>query len=133
MAVETYQAKADPQIALAVAGTDSPFTIEVRFLGGLTETRKNAFKAAADRWSRVIVGDLPSVMVNGELIDDVLIIAEGADIDGPGKILGQAVDPPAACECGYCRLHSGQGKDDVRFGGSCRDGTAGHAHRCYYP
>jgi hypothetical protein len=90
MAVETYQAKADPQIALEVAGTESPFTIEVRFLGGLTETQKNAFKTAADRWSRVIVGDLPSVIVEGEVIDDVLILAEGAVIDGPGKILGQA-------------------------------------------
>jgi len=90
MAVEIYQAKADPQVALAKAGTASPFTIEVRFLGGLTETQKNAFKMAADRWSRVIVGDLPSVLVDGEVIDDVLILAEGANIDGPGKILGQA-------------------------------------------
>jgi hypothetical protein len=90
MAFETYQAKADSQVALAVAGTVSPFTIEVRFLGGLTEPQKNAFKAAADRWSRVIVGDLPSVLVDGEVIDDVLILAEGANIDGPGRILGQA-------------------------------------------
>jgi hypothetical protein len=88
--VETYYAKADPQIALAVAGTPSPFTIEVRFLGGLTTAQKNAFKAAADRWSRVIVGDLPSVLVDDEVVDDVLILAQGAQIDGPGGILGQA-------------------------------------------
>jgi hypothetical protein len=87
---ETYQAKADPQIAAELAETTSPFTIEVRFLGGLTERQMDAFKSAADRWSHVIVGDLPSVVVNGEVIDDILILAQGAEIDGPGRILGQA-------------------------------------------
>ena len=87
---ETYQAKADPEIALSLAGTTSPFTIEVRFLGGLTQQQMDAFKGAADRWSRMIVGDLPSVLVDGEVIDDVLILAQGAEIDGPGRILGQA-------------------------------------------
>jgi hypothetical protein len=38
----------------------------------------------------VIVGDLPSVMVGGQLIDDLLIEAKGIAIDGPGGILGQA-------------------------------------------
>ena len=87
---ETYVAKADAAIALAVAGTTSPFTIEVRFLGGLTESQKQAFKSAADRWSTMIVGDLPSVMVDGEVVDDVLILAQGKPIDGVGTILGQA-------------------------------------------
>jgi hypothetical protein len=87
---ETYEARANAQVASALAATTSPFTITVRFIGGLTQTQKDAFKAAADRWSRMIVGDLPSVQVDGEVIDDVLILAEGADIDGPGKILGQA-------------------------------------------
>ena len=40
-------------------------------------------------WRR-IVGDLPSVMINGEVIDDVVIDAQGTSIDGPGGILGQA-------------------------------------------
>jgi hypothetical protein len=88
--IEVYLAKADSQVATALAKTTSPFTIEVRFLGGLTQTQKKAFKTAADRWSRVIVGDLPSVRVDGDVIDDVLILAQGVDIDGPGKILGQA-------------------------------------------
>lgn len=87
---ETYHSKADANIALAIAGVQSPFTIEVRFLGGLSETQKNAFKAAADRWSCMIIGDLPSVEVDGEVIDDVLILAQGENIDGPGRILGQA-------------------------------------------
>jgi hypothetical protein len=88
--VETYQAKAHAAAALAAAGVVSPFVIEVRFLGGLTAAQKNAFKAAADRWTRMIIGDLPSVLVDGEVIDDVLILAQGTAIDGPGRILGQA-------------------------------------------
>ena len=67
----------------------SPFTIDVRFLGGLTDRQKDAFKATADRWSQAIVGDLPGVLVSGEIIDDVLILAQGAAIDGPRGILGQ--------------------------------------------
>lgn len=89
-ALETYHAVADEATAKLVANTTSPFTIEVRFGGGLTQRQKKAFKAAADRWTRVIVGDLPSVLVDGELVDDVLILADGADIDGPSGILGQA-------------------------------------------
>lgn len=89
-AYQTYQAKADSRRAKALAATTSPFTIEVRFLGGLTARQRAAFTAAADRWTRVIVGDLPSVLVDGEVIDDVLILAQGTAIDGPGRILGQA-------------------------------------------
>lgn len=86
----TYQARADSTRAKALAATTSPFTIEVRFLGGLSARQRRAFTAAADRWTRVIVGDLPTVRVEGEDIDDLLILAQGVDIDGPGKILGQA-------------------------------------------
>jgi len=88
--IERYVARADARVAAALANETSPFTIEVRFLGGLTDRQKDAFKSAADRWSRMIVGDLPSVVVDGEVIDDVLILAQGQAIDGPGRILGQA-------------------------------------------
>src|SRR4029450_13991170 len=93
-------ARADAVRAREVAGTDSPFTIEVRFLGGLTQTQQAAFAAAADRWATVIVGDLPEVTLNIEAlridgltevtIDDVLIFAKGDTINGVGQILGQA-------------------------------------------
>ena len=80
--------------SLAAAGDAAaavtPYTIEVRFAGGLTQSQKAAFAAAADRWTRVIVGDLPSARVSGEVIDDLVIVAQGANIDGPGKVLGQA-------------------------------------------
>src|SRR5204862_3798465 len=87
---KTYQAVADSRRAKAIAATASPYAIEVRFLGGLNATQQAAFTAAADRWTRIIVGDLPSVLVDGEVIDDVVIRAQGVAIDGPGKILGQA-------------------------------------------
>ncbi len=86
---EVYRAAAPPAVA-AAAGVASPFTIEVKFIGGLTQAQRDAFKAAADRWVRVIIGDLPDVLVEGDVIDDVLILAQGADIDGPNKVLGQA-------------------------------------------
>lgn len=76
--------------ARAKARAASAYKIEVRFLGGLTTAQKNAFKAAADRWTQVIVGDLPSVRVDGEVIDDLLILAQGVPIDGAGRVLGQA-------------------------------------------
>lgn len=88
--IETYIAVADAEVAMALAATESPFKIEVRFLEGLTQAQQDAFKTAADRWTRIIVGDLPAVMVNGEVIDDLLIFAQGSNIDGPGQILGQA-------------------------------------------
>jgi len=87
---DVYRAVADVDRAKALAATTSPFTIEIRFLGGLTANQQSAFTAAADRWTSVIVGDLPAVSVDGEVIDDLLILAQGVAIDGPGKILGQA-------------------------------------------
>jgi hypothetical protein len=86
----TYHARADCQRARALAATASPFTIEVRFIGGLTDSQISAFAKAADRWASVIVGDLPAVEVDGEIIDDLLILAQGTPIDGPGRVLGQA-------------------------------------------
>ena len=62
----------------------------MRFLGGLSKRQKAAFTAAADRWVKAIVGDLPPVRIGDDVIDDILIEAQGRPIDGPGKILGQA-------------------------------------------
>jgi Leishmanolysin len=96
---ENYVARADAARAKAVADTDSPFTIEVWFLGGLSDTQQAAFVAAADRWVRLIVGDLPDAAIpslapEGHPVDDVLIFASGSEIDGPGdgqrNVLGQA-------------------------------------------
>ena len=88
--VEKYVAVGSLKARASAAQIQSAYKIEVRFLGGLTAPQKNAFKKAADRWSKVIVGDVPSVLVSGEVIDDLVIEAQGTAIDGPGGILGQA-------------------------------------------
>jgi hypothetical protein len=90
--VEVYRARGGlqaPALAAAVAAP-SGYTIEVHFLGGLTPKQKAAFQLAANRWTRVIVGDLPDVIIGGETINNLRITAQGTDIDGPGNILGQA-------------------------------------------
>ncbi|MFF3763819.1 leishmanolysin-related zinc metalloendopeptidase [Streptomyces sp. NPDC001922] len=96
----TYKAVAELSRARELAATTSPFTIEVQFVGGLTSGQEQAFVQAADRWARVIVGDLPTVVLGGDVIDDILILAQGVPIDGTGKILGQAgpthLRPPGA-------------------------------------
>ena len=90
-AEEIYVARAERSVAKRLADTENPFTIEVRFLGGLTEHQKQAFKDAADRWAEVIVGDLQDVeLADGTVIDDVRIDAAGVEIDGPGRVLGRA-------------------------------------------
>lgn len=66
------------------------YTIDIHFLGGLTERQKGFFKGAARRWSRVITGDLPDVTVDGRRIDDILIYAKGERKDGTGGTLASA-------------------------------------------
>lgn len=66
------------------------FLIEVEFGGGLTNSQRSVFSAAAERWQQIIIGDLPDVEVGDRVIDDVLILASGKAIDGAGSILGQA-------------------------------------------
>ena len=87
---ESYTAHSSVKAGASARAILSAYKIEVRFLGGLTTAQKNAFKSAADRWTKVIVGDVPSVLADGEMIDDLLILAQGVNIDGPGQILGQA-------------------------------------------
>ena len=68
----------------------SQFQIDVRFLGGLSPNQQAVFAGAAARWSEVITGDLPPARLDGEVIDDLLIEAQGVQIDGTSGILGQA-------------------------------------------
>ena len=90
---ESYHAVADAKRAALLAATESPFTIEVRFLGGLTDTQQAAFTAAADRWTTMIVGDLPPVVADGETIDDVLILAQGRTSTGRAGSSARPVRP----------------------------------------
>ena len=70
----------------------SEFNIEVRFTdNSLTASQQAIFSLAANRWSQVIIGDIPDINVPGfGWIDDVVIDAAAAAIDGAGAIIGQA-------------------------------------------
>jgi len=69
---------------------ETAFSIDLRFLGGLTTAQQDAFDAAARRWAQIILSDLPSVEVNGEVVDNIVIEAQGKPIDGPSNTLGMA-------------------------------------------
>lgn len=66
------------------------FPIQVRFLGGLTLRQQAAFEIAATRWSSIITSNLPRVNLSGEILEGLVIDAQGVQIDGPQNILGQA-------------------------------------------
>lgn len=57
---------------------------------GMNSAQQEIFRNAAARWEQIITGDLPSATYNGVTVDDILIEASGAAIDGTGGILGQA-------------------------------------------
>lgn len=67
----------------------SGFTITLRTTG-LTATQQSIFNQAAARWSQIITGDIPNATYQGIAVDDVLIDASAAPIDGVGRVLGQA-------------------------------------------
>jgi len=74
----------------AQTGVASNFNIQLRFTGGLSASQRSVFELAKARWQEIITGDLPSVVIDGEEIDDLLIEASGESIDGAGRVLGQA-------------------------------------------
>jgi hypothetical protein len=73
-----------------VSGLAGGYNIELRFQGGWTVAMQDVFIAAADRLSALIVGDVPAARVGGRTVDDIVIQAELAAIDGVGGVLGQA-------------------------------------------
>ena len=70
----------------------SEYQIDVVFTdSSLTPSQQAVFQQAADRWSQIILGDVPDVNIPGiGLVDDLSIEATAPAIDGPGGILGQA-------------------------------------------
>jgi leishmanolysin len=90
-------------VQFTATSSASNFTIQLVYLSTPTATQKAAFDAAAQHWSRIVVGDIPDVQVNfpandcnvgepaiNQTVDDVLIYVLVAPIDGVGGILGQA-------------------------------------------
>jgi hypothetical protein len=81
----------------------SPYAISIRYLETPTTREELAVNRAIARWQSVITRDLADIMVNApagscwaeqpalnERIDDILIFVEFIEIDGAGKILGEA-------------------------------------------
>jgi hypothetical protein len=97
------------------------FQIQLVFTTTMSTAQQNAFIAAAAKWQSVIVGDIGATVrvaqgtsICGQppqaadlLIDDILIFAAISNIDGVGKILGQA-GPCAFDQANRVRLGSMQ-------------------------
>ncbi len=106
---------AQSSFVVDVAGSGAGhFRIDLVFATEMTGAQEEAFRDAAELWMSILVEtELPDVPVmNGtvdcfgeyeqsvETIDDLMIVAAAVEIDGPGKVLGQA---------GPCRIR-GQSK-----------------------
>jgi len=87
----------------SAAGEDrGRFNISLKYVVPVTERQEEVFAAAAARWERIIIKDVPSFTGNvpsafdgfppaiDGTVDDILIEVALAPIDGPGGILGQA-------------------------------------------
>lgn len=89
--------------ASGCAGGGAGYAITLCFTSQVSDSQRAVFERSAGRWSEIIREDLPDVA--GEIpaglcsetqpridmtIDDLLIFASVVDIDGAGKILGQA-------------------------------------------
>jgi len=59
-------------------------------MSGFTAAQQQIVQQAADRWEQIIVGDLPNVTYNGQVIDDMMMVISATPIDGGGGVLGQA-------------------------------------------
>lgn len=89
--VQVYGAN-NPAYTLTVTPpTPAPsgFSITLR-VTGMSATQQAVFQQAADRWSQIIVGDLPDAVYNAVAVDDVLIDASAVAMDGPYGTLGSA-------------------------------------------
>lgn len=71
-------------------GTVSTFDIDLTFGAGLSASQQAIFRAAADRWEQIIVGDIPDVIVPGVgAVDDISIDISAAQIDLVGNVLAE--------------------------------------------
>jgi len=70
----------------------SDFDIIIQFPDNtVPENIKSLFLEAANRWSEIIIGDIPDIFVTGYgLVDDIVIDATAPSIDAVGGTLGQA-------------------------------------------
>ena len=95
------------------SGPSSEFDIKLKFakqnydgsirLGPFSDDEKKPIRAAAKRWEKIIIGDLPRAKVGGFLwwgrttVDDILIEVYKKRIDGPSKRLAEARPDKVRC------------------------------------
>ena len=72
------------------SGATGAYNVTLQFKGGWTVALQEVFITAANRISATIIGDVKSVKVGSQQVDDIVISAELKAIDGAGGILGQA-------------------------------------------
>lgn len=70
------------------AGTS--YNVQIDFEGTWTTGLQQAFVDAAEYLSSIILGDLPDAIVDGVVVDDIIITATLEAIDGTGGVLGSA-------------------------------------------
>ena len=90
----------DLQTAKSGNAEKGRYNITLKYIIPPTERQAEVFEAAAARWERIIIKDVPDVsgpipsaftgFPDIDSIDDLVIEVALAPIDGPGKILGQA-------------------------------------------
>ncbi|HET9427824.1 MAG TPA: leishmanolysin-related zinc metalloendopeptidase [Allosphingosinicella sp.] len=84
-----------PAYTSGPSDSSAGYNITIEFKGSWTQQYYDIFKAAADKLTSLIVGEIPDVTVYGtkggpKMVDDILITAELGAIDGLYGVLGQA-------------------------------------------
>lgn len=89
--------------AAAAQAPAGAYSIVVRYVSGASARQQQAVATAVTRWQSAITADLMNIPLSSaakscfetqpainETVDDILIFVEFVDIDGVGKVLGQA-------------------------------------------
>ncbi len=64
--------------------------VELQFVGAWTDTLKSGVIAAADTIGGIVLGDVPDIVADKRIVDDLRIEVTLEDLDGPGGTLAQA-------------------------------------------
>ncbi|MCY3017092.1 MAG: hypothetical protein NT171_20675 [Planctomycetota bacterium] len=92
------------------------FQIDISFSGNVSDRTKVAARLAADKWQSVITGDLASVVVDGEYIDDFKLVVKEQQVDGLYGALAYA-GPTRTNSNGQTVIQK-RGSSNTSFGGT---------------
>lgn len=137
---QSIQATLDALSLTVIATVSTNYQVEVRFFGpAMTEAQRALFTSAAARVSAIITGDVPNVQATnypvatscsmaGEppltaAIDDIIIFASIASIDGPGKTLARAGPCAFRAQSPYYPAIGSMQFDDADLASMAADGT----------